>query len=83
LGQEILARKYETQYSQYQLETPDELRGKEDAISQLWVQLGELNAAKRATLDGDLARELEKERLRLEFATNASEYTRFCKVKHF
>lgn len=49
-----------------------------------------MSAAKKKVLEADLARELEKERLRLEFAHLASEFTRWTKdqaedvaVSHF
>jgi len=41
--------------------------------------LSKLSVDKRKVLDADLARELERERLRMEFARHAAEFTRWAK----
>lgn len=90
LGVEIKAKKYETQYSSWVFENPAEIDDREASVAKKWESLSNLSAAKKAVLDADLARELEKERLRLEFAHLASEFTRWTKdqsedvaVSHF
>jgi len=79
LGAHILAQKYETKYSSWVFETPQEIKDREASIEAKWVTLTELSAKKKAVLEADLAREQEKERLRLEYAHQASEFVRWTK----
>jgi len=79
LGLEILAEKYETKYSKYVFENPQEIRTRESDIDTKWQNLTQLSAQKKKVSDDDLARELEKERLRMEFARLATEFTRWTK----
>lgn len=69
LGKEILAQKYETKYSSYVWEKPDEVNARMTFVEDKWKLLAELAAAKKKVLDEDLARELEKERLRFSFSS--------------
>jgi hypothetical protein len=71
-------------------EHPNEIKARESAIDSKWEELSKLSAAKRIVLDADLVRELEKERLRMEFARLATEFTRYTtdtseevRVSHF
>ena len=77
LGKETLEAKYETTYSSHVYENPDEIKSREAAIDEKWVELDNLAEAKKAVLDEDLAREKEKERLRLMFAGQAVEFIRW------
>lgn len=79
LGAEILVKKYETHYSSWVFETPDELRARESEIDGHWDDLAHLHEAKKKVLEDDLARELEKERLRIEFAHLASDFVVWTK----
>jgi len=79
LGAEILAQKYETSFSKYVFENPSEVTQRESEIDARWNLLSTLSAEKKKVLDADLARELEKERLRLLFAQLASEFTRWTR----
>ena len=57
LGDEIRAAKYETQYSQWVYEKPEELTGMETKVAQLWKDIQEKSAHKQKVLEDDLARE--------------------------
>jgi hypothetical protein len=59
LGSEILAAKYETQYSSWVFEEPDEIRKRESNIDSKWVELDTLSANKKAVLDDHLLRYLQ------------------------
>lgn len=74
LGAKVLSQSWQTQHSEWKWDSPDFVHDPEAAVDAKFVQLSEGSAAKRAVLDADLARELEKERLRLEWANLASEY---------
>eukprot|EP01090_Pellita_catalonica_P019472 TRINITY_DN6651_c0_g1_i1.p1 TRINITY_DN6651_c0_g1~~TRINITY_DN6651_c0_g1_i1.p1 ORF type:complete len:984 (-),score=317.79 TRINITY_DN6651_c0_g1_i1:120-2789(-) len=76
LGADILALEYKTEYSQWKWEDPTQITEPEADADAKFDNLTELSAAKRAVLDADLAREQEKERLRLEFANLAQEFVR-------
>ena len=74
LGANVLAQHWKTQHSVWNWPNADFIHKPEADVD---AKFGELTAAshkKRATLDADLARELEKERLRLEWANLSSEY---------
>jgi len=60
-------------------ETPDKLNAREGEIDAHWEELGKLYEAKKKVLEDDLARELEKERLRIEFAHLASDFVGWTK----
>jgi Ca2+-binding EF-hand superfamily protein len=79
LGAEILAKEYKTDYSSWVYETPDDLKARESEIDSHWVELGQLYEAKKKVLEDDLAREIEKERLRIEFAHLASDFVVWTK----
>lgn len=79
LGAHILAQEYRTQYSEWRLEDPSTINDPEANIDAKWVSLSELSAAKKDVLTEDLNRELEKERLRLEWAHLASDYVNWIK----
>jgi hypothetical protein len=92
LGEDILAQKYETQYSKYVFENPDEIKviptiylpvtlpkQRMVNIGKKWVELKKLSADKKKWLEEVLALEMEKEKSRLEFAHLASEFLRSTK----
>jgi len=79
LGADILSQHYQTQYSEWSLEDPTTITDPHDQIDQKWVYLSELSASKKAVLTEDLHRELEKERLRLEWAHLATDYVTWVK----
>lgn len=90
LGEDILAQKYETQYSRYVFENPDEIKQRMVNIGKKWVELKKLSADKKKWLEEVLALEMEKEKCRLEFAHLASEFLRSTKdvmenlaIEHF
>eukprot|EP00005_Dracoamoeba_jomungandri_P003674 CAMPEP_0174252636 /NCGR_PEP_ID=MMETSP0439-20130205/2017_1 /TAXON_ID=0 /ORGANISM="Stereomyxa ramosa, Strain Chinc5" /LENGTH=960 /DNA_ID=CAMNT_0015333199 /DNA_START=29 /DNA_END=2908 /DNA_ORIENTATION=- len=89
LGAHILAQKYETEYSSWVWEQPELITGHESDVANKWAELAELSGEKRRVLDGDLEREEEKERLRIEFAQLAADYVRWSSdnennlVSHF
>jgi hypothetical protein len=60
-------------------ETPEELTVREESIDSKWHSLTSHSASKKEYLEAELARELEKERLRLEYAHLASEFVRWKK----
>jgi len=79
LGKDIIAQEYKTQYSQWKFENPQEIHDREADLDAKFSQLAQLSVEKRKVLDADLAREVEKERLRMEFARLATEFTRWTK----
>jgi hypothetical protein len=74
LGVKVLSQKWHTQYSDWEWENSAFIADPEAEVDAKLGELSGASAAKRAVLDADLARELEKERLRLEWANLASEY---------
>lgn len=54
MGEEIRAAKYETKYSSYVYDKPEEVKAKEDEVDRMWAELDVLAAAKREVLDDDL-----------------------------
>lgn len=74
LGAKVLSQHWKTQYSTWNWPSEDFIKQPEAEVDSKFASLSEASTAKRAVLDADLARELEKERLRLEWANLASEY---------
>jgi hypothetical protein len=74
LGQKVLAQSWSTQYSTWAWDNPSFINDPEADVDAKFGELTSASAAKRAILDAALALELEKERLRLEWANLASEY---------
>jgi len=58
-------------------EKPNDVKSRDSTVESKWKELSSLSAAKKKVLDEDLARELEKERLRMEFARLATEFIRY------
>jgi hypothetical protein len=56
LGAEILAQKYQTKYSSWVFETPNEVKSREETVAHGWTLLSELSAEKQRVLDDHLAR---------------------------
>jgi len=79
LGEEILAQKYKTTYSEWVFETPQDIKSRGTKVDEKFESLSKLSSEKKKVLESDLAREIEKERLRLEYAHLASEFTRWIK----
>lgn len=75
VGQEILTAEYKSDLSEWKFATPDEVTGRESETDSKMAHLSSLSATKRGVLDGRLANEIEKERLRLKFATEAGEFS--------
>jgi len=65
LGWETLDVKFDTPWSQWKWETPDEVKTREQEVLKLFEILDKAAAAKRAILEDDLAREEFREKLRL------------------
>jgi len=81
LGEEILAAKYESAHSKWEYEKPSEIKARESDIdAALAGELATGLATKRKALEEDLARELEKERLRLLFANQIGSLIRWAKA---
>jgi len=81
LGKTVLSRKYETQFSNYTFENPDDIRSREEDIDDYWQKLDQLCATRQKTLDELLVRELRKEQLRIEFADFAGDLVRYADDK--
>jgi len=80
LGAEVLGAKYQN-LSSWAFEKPDDIKAREQEVdSTLSGELSSLLAAKRKVLEDDLARELEKERLRLLFANQSGGLLRWAKA---
>eukprot|EP00041_Stephanoeca_diplocostata_P039173 m.1595633 g.1595633 ORF g.1595633 m.1595633 type:complete len:371 (-) comp25342_c0_seq39:7209-8321(-) len=65
LGQDVLARKYETKHSTYVYEKPEEIQANEQAVDTAWSELETESALKRPILDDHLARNEFQEKVRL------------------
>jgi hypothetical protein len=65
IWEDILAQKYETKYSSWVFETPDEIGQRESTIDDKWALLSDLSAEKKNVLDDHLAREEFKEKVLL------------------
>eukprot|EP00005_Dracoamoeba_jomungandri_P003108 CAMPEP_0174260450 /NCGR_PEP_ID=MMETSP0439-20130205/9716_1 /TAXON_ID=0 /ORGANISM="Stereomyxa ramosa, Strain Chinc5" /LENGTH=1009 /DNA_ID=CAMNT_0015344697 /DNA_START=295 /DNA_END=3324 /DNA_ORIENTATION=+ len=78
LGDAIKERKYETQYSSYVFETPEELDQRENDLDATWDNLSKLSAAKRLVLDDDLAREQFKVQVRLMNSQHKDSHDSLC-----
>jgi len=81
LGQTVLARKYDTKYSNYVYENPDEIKTREADIDDYWAKLDQLSALRRTSLDMLLAREEKKEKMRIDFAGHAGDLMRYMEDK--
>jgi len=79
VGDGILTGKYETKFSSFSWPNPDEIKDRQAWVDQKWAALGTLAATKRTALEADLANELEKERLRLGYATQSGTALRWAK----
>jgi hypothetical protein len=78
-GAAILADVYKTDLSEYSWEDPAGLKAREDDVDAKWASLESLAATLKADLDAALAREQEKERLRLLWTDLAGTFLRFNK----
>jgi len=65
LGKKILTAVYETKYSKWQFENPQEVKEREKFVSDSFDKLSALSASKLAVLEDDLKREEFKAKLRL------------------
>lgn len=79
LAEETLPKKYETKYSSYVCENPDEIKARVATVDEKWVELTDLRDVKKKVLEDALALEQEKERLRMEYTHAASEFTKWVK----
>lgn len=79
LGEHILAQEYKTNFSAWKLEDPSIISNPEVDIDAKFINLSGLSSQKRDVLNADLERELEKERLRLEWANLANDYASWTK----
>lgn len=81
MGKEVLDAHYKSDRSEWKYEEPDSITSREQTVlDTLAGKLTDLYNAKKETLDADLARELEKERLRLLFANQAASFTSYTKA---
>jgi len=62
IGQDILAAKYQTDFSNWVFENPQEVKTREGFVDEKWHELDTLAATKLAVLQDDLAREQFKEK---------------------
>jgi len=79
LGQEILTAKYETEYSSYVWEDPDQVTGRESSVDNHFSTLDSLANNKDDRLKAALLKEQKKEELRLQFSSQASSFQRWTK----
>eukprot|EP00033_Pygsuia_biforma_P001487 GCRY01001677.1.p1 GENE.GCRY01001677.1~~GCRY01001677.1.p1 ORF type:complete len:1484 (+),score=524.59 GCRY01001677.1:146-4597(+) len=79
LGDKISASTYETEHSTWKYETPEMISEKKGKVAECMSTLGDLATSKKAVLSEQLEKELEKERLRLEFAHESNDLVRACK----
>jgi hypothetical protein len=76
-GASINADVYKTQYSEYVWEDPAGIASREGDVDAKWAHLDALSATLRSDLDAALAREIEKERLRLLWTDLAGSFIRW------
>lgn len=80
LGAEITSAKYETKFSKWVFETPEEVRDREAFVDQKWnVELTQAADEKKKALEAALQREVRKEELRLQFANRAGDFAAWAK----
>jgi hypothetical protein len=79
LGASIIEARYNSEYSKHEFENPKEILDREKYIRAQWKILDIEANKKKEILKKGLAVEEEKERLRLHFATQAAEFTRWTK----
>eukprot|EP00051_Salpingoeca_urceolata_P017390 m.236470 g.236470 ORF g.236470 m.236470 type:complete len:1366 (+) comp18939_c2_seq7:236-4333(+) len=79
LGAEVLATKYNTDLSSWEFPTPATITDSEATLDAAKTSLTSASAAKKKVLDADLAREILRENLRLDFASESTAYERFVK----
>jgi len=77
-GAEIVSAEYKTELSSYVFPDPGLIKTREFQVEKEWAGLDDLAKKKKAVLDEDLKRELQKEELRLGFANNARDSHRFA-----
>ena len=58
-------------------ENPQEISSREATIDRLWGELDSLSTSRKQSLNAALATEIRKEDLRLEFADQAGDFSRF------
>lgn len=75
LGKEILVAEYKTSLSQWKWEAPQDVQAHLDYGSSSWSQLDGASASKKTKLDADLAKEIRKEELRVEWAKMSDEFS--------
>lgn len=81
LGKQILESTYKSPLSEWKFEPPAKITDREASITAALAEtLPAASAEKRKTLEADLSREIEKERLRLQFANQAGGLLRFAKA---
>lgn len=78
LGQEINARKYETQYSHWVFEHPEEVNARHASVDSEWIKLKEESEEKKRVLDDHLAREEVRERYRITNQQHLDRYEQLC-----
>jgi len=90
LGETVKTEKYHSEYSDYEFPTPQEVDERHNAIDEKWASLEKLANAKTDLLEEALKLEQEKERLRLLYAHQASEFVKQVKdivenmtIEHF
>jgi hypothetical protein len=75
VGKDIRDAKYESALSSWTFETPEELDQRENDLDSRFKTLGELHDAKKPVLDDHLAREMHKDRLRIQAQGHVEAYT--------
>eukprot|EP00211_Chloroparvula_japonica_P004956 CAMPEP_0119119142 /NCGR_PEP_ID=MMETSP1310-20130426/760_1 /TAXON_ID=464262 /ORGANISM="Genus nov. species nov., Strain RCC2339" /LENGTH=856 /DNA_ID=CAMNT_0007108559 /DNA_START=117 /DNA_END=2684 /DNA_ORIENTATION=+ len=77
-GAALLADVYKTEYSEYSWEDPEGIASREGDVDSKWAELDQLAATLKVDLDAALAREQEKERLRLKWTDVAGSFKRWA-----
>lgn len=71
----LFLQAYNSKYSSFVCENPEEIKTRHSTIASQWSNLKELAQKLKHDLDASLALEMEKERLRLEYAHLALQFT--------
>jgi hypothetical protein len=74
LGAEVHSRKYETKYSTYVYELPEDITAREETVGEEWAELDRASAQKRPILEDHLARNRFQDKVRLWVKNHADSH---------
>jgi Ca2+-binding EF-hand superfamily protein len=78
-GQKLFTEEYKTSLSHYKFEAQNDVKGREDFVEKSWSTLDAMSKKKQEDLEAALKLELTKEKLRLDFGSQASDFMLWAK----